>query len=87
MGGGGLVGCEAALYIAALGNDVTIVEMLPEVAQDMEKLSRDHLLNELKKYSVKIITGKGIKHIYEQHLALESGDEIPMDYFIVAFGG
>ena len=87
VGGGGLVGCETALYLAAQGNDVTIVEMLPQLALDMESLSRGHLLKELKRYNVKMITGKGIKQIHERHITLEGGDEIPMDYFIVAFGG
>ncbi|MDG7036196.1 MAG: FAD-dependent oxidoreductase [Nitrososphaerota archaeon] len=86
VGGGGLVGCETALYLTAQGNDVTIVEMMPQLALDMESLSRGHLLKELKRYNVTMITRKGIKQIHERHITLEGGDEIPMDYLIVAFG-
>ncbi|BAL81521.1 NAD-binding protein [Caldisericum exile] len=32
---GGLVGCETALYLASYGNEVTILEMLPEIATGM----------------------------------------------------
>jgi pyruvate/2-oxoglutarate dehydrogenase complex dihydrolipoamide dehydrogenase (E3) component len=32
--GGGLVGCETALHLAETGHEVTVIEMLPEVAND-----------------------------------------------------
>jgi len=87
VGGGGLVGCETALYLALQGNDVTIVEMLPNIAIDMENLSRNYLIRELKKNNVKIITEKKIQDIYDQYVMLENGEKIEMDYFVVAFGG
>ena len=31
MSGGGLVGCETALWLAQMGKDVTVVEMLDDV--------------------------------------------------------
>ena len=59
--GGGLVGCEAAVYLAQLGKDVTIVEMLKDVAIDANVRHRSVLMNLLKQL-VSIETGlKGIR--------------------------
>jgi 2-enoate reductase len=67
--GGGLVGCEVAWYLAELKKRVTIVEMLDEVATDMEIGSRIAVLKKLREHGVgmvcnlkmeKIIPGKGI---------------------------
>jgi len=57
--GGGLVGVEVALHLAINGKDVTVVEVLPEVARDLEPISRLTLLKPnglLSKYNVKVLT-------------------------------
>ena len=48
MVGGGLIGCEAGLHLAKLGHEVTIIEMLEEVAPDAYPMHRIGLINELK---------------------------------------
>ena len=59
--GGGLVGCEAAVYLAQTGKDVTVVEMLEDVAVDANVRYRPILLNLLRKLA-KIETGlRGIR--------------------------
>ncbi|UCF73598.1 MAG: FAD-dependent oxidoreductase [Deltaproteobacteria bacterium] len=67
--GGGLVGCEIAWYLAELNKRVTIVEMLDEVAADMETGTRTAILKELREHEAdiicnlrmeEIIPGKGI---------------------------
>lgn len=87
--GGGLVGCETGLHIAQQGRDVTIIEMLDEVAGEANILHRRALMLELEKY-VKIqsgfrcteITGKGVIAIdKEGHDMLFNADTI-----IVAVG-
>ena len=52
--GAGCQGCETAEYVAAKGKDVTIVEMLPELAWDMEPFTRIFLLERFQKYGVKV---------------------------------
>jgi 2,4-dienoyl-CoA reductase-like NADH-dependent reductase (Old Yellow Enzyme family)/thioredoxin reductase len=52
--GGGQVGCETALHLAKLGNDVTILEMQPDLAPDASTTHRDELMLELKKESDKL---------------------------------
>ena len=55
--GGGLVGCETALYLAMeTGRKVTILEMLDEVATDEMYLTRDALLDRLAEHTT-VITG------------------------------
>lgn len=49
MIGGGLVGCEVGLHLARNGRNVTIVEMLAEVARDSYRMHRVALMSELAK--------------------------------------
>jgi len=90
VGGGGLVGCETALYLAANGNSVTIVEMLPEIAMGMEPITRSYLLRELADHGVTVHTNAKIERLSEDRVfaATENGPrEIPFERFVVAFGG
>jgi 2,4-dienoyl-CoA reductase-like NADH-dependent reductase (Old Yellow Enzyme family)/thioredoxin reductase len=67
MIGGGLMGCETGLYLAKQGKDVTIIEMLEEIAVEGNIMHRRALMLELEK-SVKLrpglkctkITDKGV---------------------------
>jgi len=54
--GGGLVGCETGLYLAQKGRDVTIIEMLEDVALEANIMHRRALMLELEK-SVKTMPG------------------------------
>jgi len=42
------VGCETGLHLAEKGKKVTIIDMLPEVAQDVIFMARFSLLEALK---------------------------------------
>ncbi|MGI9951681.1 FAD-dependent oxidoreductase [Moorellaceae bacterium AZ2] len=53
--GGGLVGCEVAEYLAQKGHEVTILEMLPQVAAGIGPLVAPLLLGRLKELGVKTI--------------------------------
>ncbi len=90
VGGGGLVGCETALYLADAGNEVTIIEMLDEIAIGMEPISRSYLLRELDNRGVKRMVSSRIVQI-EKGMAEIARDgkttTIAFDSFVVAFGG
>jgi 2,4-dienoyl-CoA reductase-like NADH-dependent reductase (Old Yellow Enzyme family)/thioredoxin reductase len=58
--GGGMVGCEVAEFLASRGKEVTIVEILPEVAITMEGHNRRLLLERLDKLGLKILTGSEV---------------------------
>lgn len=64
--GGGLVGCEIALYLAQNGKKVTIVEILDGVARGMFFVNRMHLLELLASAGAKILTETEVLKIEEQ---------------------
>jgi 2,4-dienoyl-CoA reductase-like NADH-dependent reductase (Old Yellow Enzyme family)/thioredoxin reductase len=60
--GGGLVGCESAVHLAQKGKDVTLVEMMKDVAVDANVRQRPILLDWFDKLQVKVKTRmKGVK--------------------------
>ncbi|MHB8934671.1 FAD-dependent oxidoreductase [Rectinema subterraneum] len=90
VGGGGLVGSETALYLAENHNDVTIIEMLPDIAMGMEPISKKYLLRELEDHHVAIFRSSRIKELTENSVMFEKDGEIhelTFDHFVVAFGG
>ncbi len=90
VGGGGLVGCETALYLAEQGNDVTIIEMLEDIAIEMEPISRGYLLRELEEHGVKKMCSVKITSVKDGKVKTNVNErvkEVPFDYFVAAFGG
>ena len=63
MLGGGLIGCETAEYLAAQGRSVTVVEMLPQLAKDMEWCARVLLLRRMASLGIKLRSGNEILSI------------------------
>ncbi len=65
VAGGGLVGCETALFLALQGKHVAVIEMMDEVATDLNPVSRILLLELLEKQGVMIKTGVKLEKILE----------------------
>ena len=61
--GGGLVGCETAWYLAEQNKRVTIVEMLDEIAMDMEARSKMAMLRKLREHKVDVMCNLGVERI------------------------
>ncbi len=61
VAGGGMVGCETAEFLAEYGKEVTIVEMLPELASDAVMGRKLLLTQRLAELGVKVITSATIK--------------------------
>ena len=61
--GGGLVGCETALWLARNGKEVTIVEMLPEIGVGIFHANRIMLIDMLTEKKVKVLTSATIEEI------------------------
>jgi NADPH-dependent 2,4-dienoyl-CoA reductase/sulfur reductase-like enzyme len=62
--GGGLVGCEEAVYLAMLGKDVTVIEMLGDYARDANPFVKMALAVELRNRKIKMTTntkGKAVE--------------------------
>ena len=88
--GGGLVGCETADYCVELGClEVTVIEMLPDVALDMPVWNKEFLTERLAD-KVNIITSATIKEILDDGVIYtKDGEEQTirgMDNIILAMG-
>ena len=89
--GGGMIGSEVAEFLLEEKNKVILVEVLSDVAMDMEPNHRKQLLDILKEKNVSVLTGRKALEIQDRHLIVQKGDngkteEIPVDRVIVAVG-
>ena len=88
--GGGQVGAETAHFLAQLLRNVTILEMLPEIARDAALAVNWHLKESLEKRKVAIHTGVKVLEIKEEGVLYETpdGQQIlaPADTIVVATG-
>lgn len=96
IAGGGMVGCEIALYLASgdvltgAADEVTIVETAERVANDMWAESRALLVRELKEKGVKILTSATVKAITDEGVLIniQGEDQVlaGMDWIVLAIG-
>lgn len=90
MLGGGATGCEAALFLAQQGRQVTIVEMLGDLAPDFNACNRALLLELLGENSVEIKTGTRVVEVRDGAVVVVgpegSSYEIQGDTLVVALG-
>jgi NADPH-dependent 2,4-dienoyl-CoA reductase/sulfur reductase-like enzyme len=89
--GGGLVGCETALFLAETGRDVTIIEMQPEVAPDANWMHRVAMLQRFAETpSLHIRTGLKCTAVTPEGVAAQDQEGnsilIPAQSVIYAFG-
>jgi 2,4-dienoyl-CoA reductase-like NADH-dependent reductase (Old Yellow Enzyme family)/thioredoxin reductase len=88
--GGGMVGSETASHLANHGKEVTIVEMLPEIAADVNARSRPFLLKDLAEHHVKLFLNSTVKEVFADGLIIgRDGREEkigPFDTVILAVG-
>lgn len=61
--GGGTIACEFALYASQKGSNVTIVEIMDDVATNMYYINRMHLLKLLEEAHIKILTNHRVLEI------------------------
>ncbi|MGE5530417.1 MAG: dihydrolipoyl dehydrogenase [Patescibacteria group bacterium] len=87
--GGGVIGCEFASIYAALGAEVTVVEMLPGLLPSLDPELGRALGGVFRKRGIKVLVGQSVEEIRRQadgvHLRLPSG-EIAVDRVLVAIG-
>jgi pyruvate/2-oxoglutarate dehydrogenase complex dihydrolipoamide dehydrogenase (E3) component len=90
IAGGGLSGCDAALELAMEGKDVTIIEMLGDVALNAAIINRIALLKKLNEYNVKKLTNTKVLEFQEDGALTEDSDgnrqTVKADTMIVSFG-
>lgn len=90
--GGGLIGCETALWLAKEGRQVTIVEMLPEMISGslpVPQMNRMMLLDLLALYQVNMMTGSRVQSVSGEGVEI-AGDQgsqfIRADTVVLAAG-
>jgi len=88
--GGGMVGSETANHLANHGKEVSIIEMLPEIATDVNARSKPFLLKDLTEHSVRLYLNSTVKEVLADGLRIEKEgreEEIgPFDTVILAVG-
>jgi len=90
VAGGAAMGCEVAAHLASLGKKVTLVEMLNDLALDLEMRSRLALLQLLQEKNVEILTGWMLAKIEDAFVLLHGRDwrerRVEVDSVILALG-
>ncbi|MFV0393015.1 MAG: FAD-dependent oxidoreductase, partial [Coprobacillaceae bacterium] len=88
--GGGMVGSETAEFLAVRGCNVTIVDMIEEVAKEESTTIKPTLFESYTKYNVGILTKMQLQKITANHIeCIDENNEpvtIPCDYVIMAAG-
>ena len=88
--GGGSTGCETAEFLWAKGKDVTVVEMLPELAGDMGFRDRLRMLTRIKTLPISFITGARCNEIQTEGVRITKQENqtlsIPADTIVLAVG-
>lgn len=90
VAGGGTVGCETALYLASNNRKVIIVEMLDDIALDMESINRIDLVSQIQKSQIDILLRRKIVSIEPDSVILSNQEkkeeQIKMDFVVLALG-
>ena len=91
--GGGVLGLEFGALFGALGTQVTIVEMLPEILPGLDREVVAAVKREMVSRGIKFLTGSRIAEVSRASAGLTvktaTGDtihELPADYVLVAAG-
>ncbi|MCD8295831.1 MAG: NAD(P)/FAD-dependent oxidoreductase [Clostridia bacterium] len=87
--GGGLVGAETAEYLASLGCDVSIIEMLPKIAQGESSTVLPFMMEDLTSHGVKIYTNTTLQCICPGFISCAAGEhnvQILTDFVVMAVG-
>ncbi len=88
--GGGATGCEAALFLAEQGKQVSIIEMLDELCPDFNACNRALLLELLGENAVDVKTGTRLGEVRDGSVKVTGPDgtsyEIEGDTLVLALG-
>jgi 2-enoate reductase len=91
--GGGLIGCETALWLAQQEKKVALVEVLNDLMVagiPVQHMNRLMLLDLLKYYKVEVLTNTSVVEVMEGGVLLQDRDsrkkEFPADTVVLAVG-
>lgn len=87
--GGGLVGAETAELLAEMGCQVSVVEMMEEIAKEESRTIKPVLFESFEKYQVQLLTGTKVTEITAETVEAETTEgsvSLPCDYVVLAVG-
>jgi 2-enoate reductase len=88
--GGGVKGAEVALFLTERGDTVTVVEMMGQIAGDIEPVSRQDLLARLASSNVSLLTNTKVLSCEETGLWVEDANKeklfIKADFAVPCMG-
>ncbi len=89
--GGGDVGCETAEWLADQGKQVTIIELLPQILNNMKTLPKKRLTARLAEKGVKVLTSTRLIQINTDYIRLLDKEDkefkIQADRVVIAMTG
>lgn len=74
MIGGGLIGSEQGLFLAKTGHEVTVIEMLPRVANESYGMYREALVREMRKENMTLLEGTKCLEIAKDYVKVQLPD-------------
>jgi NADPH-dependent 2,4-dienoyl-CoA reductase/sulfur reductase-like enzyme len=87
--GGGQVGCEVAEFLVEQGKEVTIVEILDDIAQDMDRINRLPLIMSLENSGVRVMKETAVSSVTDQGVWIDCFGKksfLPVDGIVIAVG-
>ncbi|HEV2908194.1 MAG TPA: dihydrolipoyl dehydrogenase, partial [Candidatus Eremiobacteraceae bacterium] len=89
--GGGVIGCEFASLFAALGTEITIVEILPRILTGIDARTAGQFQKMIEKDGVRVLTGQRVKEILQYRrdglvAQIDDGSKFDVDKLLVSVG-
>jgi dihydrolipoamide dehydrogenase len=89
--GGGIIGCEFASLFAALGSDITVVELLPRILAPVDTKTTAYFQRIVEKEGVKFLTGRKVVGVddYRKNgitIKLDDGTKLDCEKLLVSVG-
>lgn len=84
--GGGLVGLEAADYLATQGCKVTVLEMKDKIGADLGLLRQIAVMMKMNQLKVELKPSSKVNSLSKEGVVLESGQTIPCEHVVYAVG-
>lgn len=89
--GGGVIGCEYASFFAALGTQVTIVEIMPRILAPLDDRAAAYFLKFLEKDAVAVRSGRSLETITDYgndsiSVKLDDGSGLTAEKLLISIG-
>lgn len=89
VAGGGAVGLDLVEFFAPKGAEVTIVELLPAIGNDLDPISKVCDINMMERYKVRQLTHTRLLEVQKTQFLVETDGKqyaLPLDYGFICLG-